>query len=422
MKYFSRPSGISLSFFLKRKWEKEEQGKKTQRLQQGPSTSGSDDKEEQPWNKTSKDDNATSSDEQSRSESWQPKLRLNQDQELTRDETYELSKRVFTTAELEERIWKTTTAMFDIQRQIHRGEEIYYEDTYNHGSIYKGWDAFVDMKDVGISSSSGGGVIQTSTNRRVPTDARWFSTSCASVSRTTPPARFPPPLVPQESLLSTTKLSAIPDQQEKEKRSSDYGKTTKPPSLGTSTTNKIAASLPNVPAKNTVTKIESKSETDASSSSSFRTSQRVASSAATIADSTKASTTTKLPTRRLPTPGMKAENPASTRKKRKSTTAASSVEPHPKKAQVKSFEAKGGFKDPAAGNSQKPTATVMTRGSKSEHGSSVIKSEKNQGASPPPASSKLYGDSPGKRETPSKRQNDVETPVPRKRGRPRRKT
>jgi Histone acetyltransferase subunit NuA4 len=103
-------------------------------------------------------------------------------------EAAETNNRIFKAQELEDCIWKTTVAMVDIQRQIHRGEETYYEETYAHGNLFRGWDAFVDAKDVGLGgngSSSvppGGGA-----NRRVPADARWFSGSCRSVSRNSRP-------------------------------------------------------------------------------------------------------------------------------------------------------------------------------------------------------------------------------------------
>jgi hypothetical protein len=98
----------------------------------------------------------------------------------------ELADRTFTAQELEERIWKTTISIIEIQKQALRGEETYYEETYAHGNLFKGWDAFVDSKDVGngnssLPSSMGGA------SRRVPSDCRWFSSSCRGVSRNARP-------------------------------------------------------------------------------------------------------------------------------------------------------------------------------------------------------------------------------------------
>ncbi|KAL3910776.1 MAG: hypothetical protein SGARI_001961 [Bacillariaceae sp.] len=92
--------------------------------------------------------------------------------------------------------------MVQIQQQLHRGEEVYFEDTHQHGNIFKGWESFVDAKyDVGgmgmgmLSSSRGGEEAAPAVMgppRRIPLDSRWFSSSCESVSKdlklTAPPA------------------------------------------------------------------------------------------------------------------------------------------------------------------------------------------------------------------------------------------
>ena len=210
MEQLSTSSGISIPLFLKNKRrnqnEREQQCRSdidmisNNELRQ---ISNEDDSAKEKDNEVNDRDN----------ESLFPQLRSNRDISLTIGETNKLSNRVFTAVELEERIRKTKATMIDIQRQLYRGEEIYYEDTYNHGSIYKGWDAFVDAKD--IPASTTGGVPTQSTCRRVPVDSRWFSSSCKSVSRTTlPSSSFPPP--PSMSSLSrvTTaveKLFTIPE-------------------------------------------------------------------------------------------------------------------------------------------------------------------------------------------------------------------
>jgi len=85
---------------------------------------------------------------------------------------------VFTAEELDERVWKARAAMADIQRQLLRGEESYYEETSAHGNLFRGWDLFIDAKDSAPSVSAG--------NRRMPADFRWFSSSCASTGKNPP--------------------------------------------------------------------------------------------------------------------------------------------------------------------------------------------------------------------------------------------
>lgn len=112
-----------------------------------------------------------------------PSLEMKPDSGFSTNEASIVSNRVFTSSNLEERITKTAAAMVDIQKQVHRGEESYYDDTYSHGNLFRGWDAFVDAKDVGTSGNS---ALQP-TGRRIPGDFRWFSGSCRSLSRTTRP-------------------------------------------------------------------------------------------------------------------------------------------------------------------------------------------------------------------------------------------
>lgn len=415
MEDLSRPSGISIPLFLKRKWEKQQQ---QERRAQDPAAISGDNEHQSP---DSKDDDTTSNDptgdnEETSTAIWQPQLRLRPDQELTRDERNELANRVFTTSELEERIWKTTVAMFDIQRQLYRGEEIYYEDTYNHGSIYKGWDAFVDMKDIGTASASGGGATQTSSNRRVPADARWFSTSCGSVSRTNPPTPFPPPLISQ-SVISAAKLHSIPEQQKAE---ASEEATPKP--LSNPTTSAATKPAP-----------EPTTETNPPSSTRMR--QRTAASAASTsssgtrsaekADAGVASSTPKARSRPT-TPNI---DPGTTKKKRKVATTSTGEDPPSKRANQKSSGDEMKLRGPrSATKTSRPTTPTASgtaaRGQKSDNDASTTKgghksakSEKKEGASASGTKSSKADTS-----TPAKRDKDAETPVPRKRGRPRRKT
>ena len=92
-------------------------------------------------------------------------------------ETSVLGKRVCSADAIQDRAKRTALAMIDIQKQVYRGEETYYDDTNSHGNLFRGWDAFAFV-DVGSSSSA-----PQPTNRRVPVDSRWFSSSCGSVQR-----------------------------------------------------------------------------------------------------------------------------------------------------------------------------------------------------------------------------------------------
>lgn len=81
----------------------------------------------------------------------------------------ELLDRAFSTRDLETLIIKSSVALAEVQKQIHRGEEAYYEETFSHGNIFKGWEGYLDAKDVSAaSSSSNSGPTSGSGSRRVP--------------------------------------------------------------------------------------------------------------------------------------------------------------------------------------------------------------------------------------------------------------
>ena len=413
MEELSRPSGISIPLFLKRKWEKQQH---EQRAQDSAEVHEESKDQSQDTNDdgTSNNVNVSENDNEKPSPAiWQPQLRLSQDQELTRDGKNELSNRVFTASELEERIWKTTSAMYDIQRQLYRGEEIYYDDTYSHGSIYKGWDAFVDS-----TSAVGSGGTQTSSNRRVPADSRWFSTSCGSVSRTKPPATFPPPLTSQPAL-SLAKLAAIPEQQ----KAGTTVKETPQSLLNPSST--VAA---------TPTLTLPKSNTETVQPSSARIRQRMAASAAASSstvtrsvekgDTSGTSSTPKLSSR----PATLIGDSGSNKKKRKTITTIISEEPPSKKASQKSTSDEITKRLKTASTTTKTAATSAgtTKGSKSDRDASITKGgpkstnpEQKEGASSTPGTKSNKSETSF---TPAKREKEIETLVPRKRGRPRRKS
>lgn len=123
------------------------------------------------------------------------------------------SDRTFTSRQLRKYIHDSYAAMSSLQRQLHRGEENYFEETYSHGNLFSGFDAI--WIDAGHGSTSGGnatnanggvesmdrgggmgdgtsagtgmemgnstGGSKSAPARKMPSDYRWFSTSCGSV-------------------------------------------------------------------------------------------------------------------------------------------------------------------------------------------------------------------------------------------------
>ena len=407
-----RSSGISIPLFLRRKRERHQH----EQRQTDPALicdrsdyQTQESKDEDETNKKCADDN-----KEATVTGWKPKLRLRPDQELTRDQTIELSNRVFTASELEKRIWKTQVAMFDIQRQLYRGEEIYYEDTYNHGSIYKGWDAFVDMKDIGTTSVSGSGGTQASSIRRVPGDARWFSTSCGSVSRTKLPAPFPPPF--ESNTGSSTDELSVPLEQG-QVRTSIKETTHSTTSGGTATATAESSAEPSQSSSARIRQRSTAHTVVASNSAKSSTDN---------ANSSTASSNSKANNRlATPTGSGIGVDPGGNKKKRKSTTSISGSEDLPTtKTNQKSADEE--TKRPRIAGATKVEGTTMgiRKGTKSDDDATpakgkpkTSKSDKKEMTATPSNKSKK-----AELSSPAKREKEVETPVPRKRGRPRRKT
>jgi hypothetical protein len=100
--------------------------------------------------------------------------------EIARGLTVEDRNRKFTADELEDELWKMSQALVETQQQIVRGEEVYYEETQVYGSnLFRGWETFIDSRDVGNSNGTG---VQGGGPRRVPNDFRWFSSSATSLA------------------------------------------------------------------------------------------------------------------------------------------------------------------------------------------------------------------------------------------------
>lgn len=115
---------------------------------------------------------------------------LPEDYEIPRAYRKVNKSRVFSCLELEKKMSKANAVLLDIQKQLYRGEEMYFQDTDTHGNIYKGWEAFIDAKpehigiqDVeSVAMDDEAALLGMTTTSSVPTrkmhaDNRWFSNS-----------------------------------------------------------------------------------------------------------------------------------------------------------------------------------------------------------------------------------------------------
>ena len=150
-----------------------------------------------------------------------------------------VAHRGWTVSQLEEWIWKTSQTIVDCQKQIQRGEETYYEETAAHGSsVYKGFDTFIDARDVGNSNS---GV------RRMPGDCRWFSGSCSNIARHMKQRLFVPtaPAVPTTTTAGQKRPAAdqVPSgaPPAKERKTTEEAKASPAPVKSSTTTSKADA-------------------------------------------------------------------------------------------------------------------------------------------------------------------------------------
>ena len=87
---------------------------------------------------------------------------------------------VWTTDELEEELKKVSKAVVDIQKQIQRGEETYYEESQTYGgghNLFQSWEGYIDSREMG----GGNGGIGNS-RRPLPSEYRWFSTTTRAVA------------------------------------------------------------------------------------------------------------------------------------------------------------------------------------------------------------------------------------------------
>lgn len=145
------PSGSVLPLFLRRKWKAENDASPTETTTK-----------RSPQHQADYDD---------------------QYPQITRAERSRIIHRVFTAQEISERMEQMSkNVLVDIQKQIYRGEEAYYEETSGHGNLFRGWDAFADSKDAAPHAAS-----MPQGTRRVPADCRWFASSCTSASRSSRP-------------------------------------------------------------------------------------------------------------------------------------------------------------------------------------------------------------------------------------------
>jgi hypothetical protein len=99
-------------------------------------------------------------------------------------------------AQLEKLIQETTRTLTGVQKQIQRGEEVYYEESYGFGSLFSGFESVLDSRGVGDGGSSNNMI------RRMPADARWFSLPLHAY----PPP--PPPVITNHIPVTVESLAA----------------------------------------------------------------------------------------------------------------------------------------------------------------------------------------------------------------------
>ena len=123
---------------------------------------------------------------------WSSALRhaLQTDSSSNDEEVREMTSNpsaAFTTSQLRQYIHHSYATLCSLQRQLYRGEESYFEESYAHGNLLSGWDnIWIDgnpaASDTNSGSSAGGdGVVpaqKVAAMRKMPNDYRWFSDSC----------------------------------------------------------------------------------------------------------------------------------------------------------------------------------------------------------------------------------------------------
>jgi hypothetical protein len=88
---------------------------------------------------------------------------------------------------LERVIQRTADEMAEMQKQIQREEEVYYEDTYGFGNLISGFESVLDARGV-VGDGGGGFGSNANLLRRMPADARWFSLPLRAYPMPPPPA------------------------------------------------------------------------------------------------------------------------------------------------------------------------------------------------------------------------------------------
>ena len=161
-------------------------------------------------------------------------------------------QRTFTAPQLEDLIWKTSQTIVDLQKQIQRGEETYYEETQTHGSsLYRGFETFIDARDVGSGPSSSS---SSSSGRRMPGDYRWFSSSCANISRHEKQRFFVPTPAPLSGQKRSAETAANSPPSKERKVEEPEGEEVKTPKEEKGKAGRTAANKTNEPKRRTTRK------------------------------------------------------------------------------------------------------------------------------------------------------------------------
>jgi hypothetical protein len=89
----------------------------------------------------------------------------------------------FSPNQLRQYIHRSYAVLSSLQRQLHRGEETYFEESHAHGNLFSGWDniwieAGVSGENNSSSGAGGEGILKSITTKKMPNDHRWFTSSC----------------------------------------------------------------------------------------------------------------------------------------------------------------------------------------------------------------------------------------------------
>lgn len=85
---------------------------------------------------------------------------------------YPASSSSLSTSQLRQFIHQSYDTISSLQRQLHRGEESYFEESNAHGNLYSGWD------NIWVEENENDKAQKSAPMKKMPNEYRWFSSSC----------------------------------------------------------------------------------------------------------------------------------------------------------------------------------------------------------------------------------------------------